>query len=69
MSLKYAPANAPSLITSPGILFPPKPIYKTPLSSNTEVFRILTASFLLIPYKIHLQWTPFIFNIAMFFNS
>ena len=69
MSLKYVPANAPFLITLPGILFPPKTIYKAPLSSNTEVFRILTASFLLIPHKIHLEWTPFKFNIAMFFNS
>ena len=54
MSLKYVPPNAPSLITSTGVLFAPKSIYKTPLSSKTELFRISTASFLLIPHKIYL---------------
>ena len=53
MSLKHVPPNAPSLITSIGVLFPLKCIYKTPLFSNTELFRILTASFLLIPHKLH----------------
>ena len=48
-----------------GVLFGLNSIYNTPLSSNTELFRILTASFLLIPYKIHIS-TPFTFNTAMF---
>ena len=42
MSLKYVPLNAPSLITSAGVLFASKSIYKTPVSSNTELFRIIT---------------------------
>ena len=63
MSLKYVPPNAPSLITSTDVLFAPKSIYKiplssnrelfgimTPLSSSTELFRILTALFLPTPY-------------------
>ena len=54
MSLKYVPLNAPSLITPIGILFAPKCIYETTLSSNTELFRILTASFLLIHNKMNL---------------
>ena len=54
MSLEKAPPNEPSLITSPGILFTPKSIYKSPLFSNTELFKILTASFLLIPHKTNL---------------
>ena len=49
MSIKYSPPNASSLITSTGVLFAPKSTYKTPLSSNTELFTILTASFLQIP--------------------
>ena len=49
MSLKYIPPDAPFLITSTGVLFAPKSIYKTPLSCITELCRILTASFLLIP--------------------
>ena len=69
MSLKYAPPNAPSLINLTGVLFAQKSIYKTPLSSNTELFSLLTASSLLIPHKIHLKSTHFTFNIAMFFNS
>ena len=62
----YAPPNAPSLITSIGNLFVPKFFYKTPLSLNTELFSLLTASSLLIPHKIHLRLTPITFNIAMF---
>ena len=69
MSLKYAPPNAPSLIILTGVLFAQKSIYKTPLSSNTELFTLLTASSLLIRHKIHLKSTHFTFNIAMFFNS
>ena len=69
MSLKYVPPNGPSLITWMGVLFASKSIYKTPLSSKTGLFKILAASFLLIPYKIHLKSTPFTVNIAMFFNS
>ena len=70
MSLKYVPPSAPSLIIFIGVLFAPKSIYKTSLSSNTELFRILTASFLLIPHKIRRQAAPFTYNIiAMFFNS
>ena len=68
MSLKYVPLNAPSLITSIGVLFTPKSIYKTPLTFNTELFNLLTTSFLLIPHKIHLESTPFTFNIALLFN-
>ena len=66
-SLKYVPLNAPSLITLTDVLFAPKLIHKTPLSSNTELFSLLTASSLLIPHKIHLKLTPFTFNIAIFF--
>ena len=55
MSLKLVPPNAPSLITSTGVLFAPKSIYKTTLSSNTESFSLLTASSLPIPHKIHLK--------------
>ena len=69
MSLKYAPPNAPSIIILTGVLFAPKSTYKTTLSSNTELFSLLTASSLLIPHKIHLKPTLFVFNIAMFFNS
>ena len=67
MPLKYVPPNAPSLITSMAVLFAPKSVYKTPLSSNTELFNLLTASPLLMLHKIHLKSTPFTFNIAMFF--
>ena len=49
MSLKYVPPNAPSLITSTGVLFGPKSTYKRSLSSSTELFNLLTASFLLMP--------------------
>ena len=52
-----------------GILFPPKSIYKTPLFFNTELFSLLTASYLLILHKIHLKSTPFIFDIAIFYQS
>ena len=55
MSLKLVPPNAPSLIISTGVLFAPKSIYKTPLSSNTESVSLLTASSLPIPHKIHLK--------------
>ena len=44
-------------------------IYNVPLSCNTELFSLLTASSLLIPHKIYLKSTPFTFNIAMYFNS
>ena len=54
MSLNYVPPNEPSLITSTGVLFALKSIYTTALSSNTELFRILAALFLLITHKIHL---------------
>ena len=54
MSLKKVPPNALSLVISTGVLFAPKSIYKTPSSCNTELFKILAASFLLIPYKTHL---------------
>ena len=53
MSLEKAPPNEPSLIASPGILFAPKSVYKSPLFSNIELFKILTASFLLLPHKTH----------------
>ena len=69
MSLKCVPPNAPSLITSIGVLFAPKSIYKTSLSSNTKLVSLLTASSILIPYKIHLKSTPFTFSVAIFFNS
>ena len=69
MPLKYVPTNPLSLITLIGVLFAPNSIYKTPLSSNTELFNLLATSFLLIPHKIHLKSTPFTFNIAMSFNS
>ena len=59
--LNLAPLNVP------GVLFAPKLIYETPLSPDTELFSLLTASSLLIPYKIHLKSTSFTFNIAMFF--
>ena len=67
MSLKYVPPNAPSLITSTGVLFAPKSIYNTPLSSNTELFNLLTASSLLIPHKIHLKSIPVTLNIEISF--
>ena len=51
MSLKYVPSNAPSLTTPLGVLFAPNSIYKTPLSSNTELFDLIKASFLLILHK------------------
>ena len=54
MSLRYVPPDAPSQITSTGVLFALKSFYKTPLSSNAELFKILTASFSLISHKIHL---------------
>ena len=53
---------------SVGMLFAPKSIYKTPLSSNTELVNLLMASFLLAAHKIHLKSTPFTFSIAMFFS-
>ena len=43
MSLKYVHPNLPSLTTSTGVLFAPKSIYKTPLSPNKELIRLLTA--------------------------
>ena len=52
MSLKYVPPNVSSLITSTDGLCAPKSIYKT--SSRTEFLKLLTASFLLIPHKVHL---------------
>ena len=54
MSLKYDPPNANSLITLIVVLFAPKSICKTALSSNTELFKMLAASLLLILHKIHL---------------
>ena len=69
MSLKYVPPNTPSLITSAGASFAPKFVYKTALSSNRELFEILTALFLLIPHEINLPSAPFPVNVAMFFNS
>ena len=66
MFLKWVPPNAPFLITSTGVLFAPKSIYKTPLSSNTELFRIkkplsfntelfrILIAYLPIPHKTHL---------------
>ena len=68
MPVKYAPPNAPSLITSTGLLLAPKSIYKTPLSSDKELFCLLTVSSLLIPHKIHLKLRPFALNIAMLFT-
>ena len=62
-------SNKRSLITSIGVLFAPKSIYKRPLSSNTKLFSLLTASSLLMPHKIYIKSTPFIFNIVMFFSS
>ena len=61
--LEYVPPNTPSLIILTGVLFAPKSIYKTPLSSKTELFSQLTASSLLALHKIHLKSTPFTFNI------
>ena len=61
MYLKLVPLNAPSLITSMGVLFVAKPIYKTTLPSNTELFSLLIVSSLLIPHKILLKSTLFIF--------
>ena len=54
MSLKCISPNAPFLITSTGVLFAQRSIYKTPISFNTELFKVLAASFLLIPHKTHL---------------
>ena len=62
MYLDYVPPDAPSLITSTGVLFAPKSIYKISLLSNTELFRIVTASFLLAPHKIYLRPAPFMLN-------
>ena len=45
MSLKQVTPNAPSVITSTGVLFGLNSICNTHLSSNTELFRVLTASF------------------------
>ena len=45
MSIKYVPPHAPSLITSTGVLFAPKSIYKKLLSSN----RIIQPTNSLIP--------------------
>ena len=67
MSLQYVPPKEPSRITSIGVLFAQKSFYKTPLSSNTKLFNLLTASSSLIPHKMPLKSTPFTFNIAMFF--
>ena len=58
MSLKYVPPNVPSLITLTGVLFVGKSLYKTPLSSNTELFNLLTASSLLISPKYILNQLP-----------
>ena len=69
MSLKYIPANSPSLNTLIGVLFALKSIYKTPLSSNTELFSLLTALSLLKPHKMHLKSTAFTFYFAIFLNS
>ena len=44
MSVKYVPPFALSPITSAGVLFAPESFYKTPLSSTTELFNLLTAS-------------------------
>ena len=57
------------LIISTGVLFELKSIYKTPLSSNTELCNLLKPSFLLLPHKIHLKVAPFAFNIAIFSNE
>ena len=45
MSLKYDSPDAPFSVISTGVLFASKSIYKTQLSSNTELFNLLTASF------------------------
>ena len=65
----YAPPNVPPVIISAGVSFAPKSIYKTPLSSNTELFSLLTALSLLAPHKIHLKSTSFTSSIALFFDS
>ena len=44
-------------------------IYKTPLSSNTELFNLFKPSFLLIPHQIHLKVAPFALNVAIFSNN
>ena len=54
MSLKHVPPNALYIITLTGILFAAKSIYKTPLPSNTSLFIILIALFILIFHKTHL---------------
>ena len=69
MSLKQVPPNAPSLIKLTVVLFGLRSNYKTPLSSNTELFNLLKPSFLLIPHKIHLKVAPFAFNIAILSNE
>ena len=69
MSLKYVPPNAPSLISAIGVLFAPKSVYETPLSSNSELLKILTASFLLLSHEIQLKSASFTFNVAICFNS
>ena len=69
MSLKQVPPNAPSLITSIGVLFGLKSIYKIPLSSKTELFNLLKLSFLSITDKLHLKIAPFTFNVAIFLKD
>ena len=66
---KYEEIFTDQAITSTGVLFAPKSIYKTPLSANEELFNLSTAPSLLMPRKLHLKSTPFTFNIPMFFNS
>ena len=44
-------------------------IYKTPLSSKTELFNPLKLSFLLISHKTHLKVAPFALNTAIYSNE
>ena len=51
MSLKYVLPNAPSLITSIGVLFGLNFIYNTPLSSNTFIHSFI--------FSHNITYTPF----------
>ena len=68
MSPKQVHPDARSLITSIGVLFGLKSIYKTLLCSNTDFFNLLKTPFLLIPPKTQLKVAPFAFNITIFSN-
>ena len=66
---KISTSKRTLFITSIGFLFGLTSIYKTSLSSNTELFNLLKPSFLLIPHKMHLKVAPFALNIAIFSNQ